>query len=68
MLVRCRSIQNRNRLQLIMTWIFGGNIPFSQQKNNDSQSIKHLNVRGGAEGIEIKESTLSSVLYAFKNR
>ena len=42
LLVCCRSMQNRNRLHLIMTWIFGGNIPFSQQKNNDSQSIKRV--------------------------
>ena len=42
LLVCCRSMQNRNRLQLIMKWIFSGNIPFSQQMNNDSQSIKRV--------------------------
>ena len=41
-LVRCRSMQNLNRLQLIMTRIFGCNIPFSLQKYNDSESIKRV--------------------------
>ena len=42
LLVRCRSMQNLKRLQWIMTWIFGGTIPFSQQKNDDSQSMKRV--------------------------
>ena len=42
LLVRYRSMQNLKRLQWIMTWIFDGNIPFSQQKNDDSQSIKRV--------------------------